>query len=66
LKLLEHLHLHGNGIRKISPDFQQLRALTFLRLDKNEITRIENLDRLGNLTYLDLSGNHIREAQVPQ
>lgn len=58
------MHLHGNAIPSISPDFAALRNLTFLRLDKNKISRIENLDRLGNLTYLDLSYNRIRELQV--
>ena len=63
-RLLENLLLHGNEITAISADLQQLRSLKVLRLDHNNLSRVENLERLGNLTYLDLSANKISEAKV--
>jgi Leucine-rich repeat (LRR) protein len=40
------------------------RSLTKLCLDNNKITKIENIEFLVSLTWLDLSFNHIEKIEV--
>lgn len=47
-------------------DVAKCRSLTRLCLDNNFITKIENLDHLVNLTWLDLSFNSITKIQVKE
>lgn len=41
-----------------------LRSLTKLCLDNNNLTKIEHIDFLVNLTWLDLSFNDIERVEV--
>jgi internalin A len=62
-KKLTGLDLSGLGLEKIPKEIADLTMLQELNLQDNEITKIENLDRLVNLQVLNLSINRISEIE---
>ena len=59
--------MQNNLITEISLNsFSKNLKITFLSLQKNKITRIENLAHLEYLEMLDLSNNEIEEVDPKQ
>ena len=57
---LEKLILHGNYIRKISPQISNLIHLKSLDLSLNRLTSLPELSNLHMLEHLDISANQIQ------
>eukprot|EP01036_Dinobryon_divergens_P030739 gene30739-40029_t len=60
LNKLEILFLQQNFISTVPESFRSLNKLVELRLDRNKITKIENLQSCSSLKILDLSSNQIQ------
>ena len=52
--------LYSNEIKEIPEEMNKLTNLQELRLEKNQIQKIENIDKLGELRYLFLGNNMIK------
>ena len=57
------LPMFNSRMDMIPACISRLTALKNLDLDGNKITKIENLDELGNLEYLNLSSNKIEKIE---
>lgn len=57
------LDLSGCNLYSIPRDLLKMPWLVNLHLQKNALRKIDNLDELSNLEYLDLSDNEITEIQ---
>ena len=63
LSKLEILYLQQNFLTNISDSFRSLNKLVELRLDRNQISKIENLQSCSSLKKLDLSSNRIESLE---
>ena len=56
---LETLFVHQNGIKSIPTEFRALSKLRHFRADKNQISKLQNLNKCASLRILDLSWNRL-------
>jgi Leucine-rich repeat (LRR) protein len=62
-KRLEKLHLQQNLIQEIPFCFRSFNKLRHLRLDKNRLTTIDNLQGCSSLRILDISFNKLESLE---
>jgi Leucine-rich repeat (LRR) protein len=62
-KRIETLSLQQNYIKELAFCLRSMQKLKKLRVDKNELTTIENLQSCTSLRYLDLSYNKIESLE---
>lgn len=62
MRLLTALSLQDNCIAEIGKELMALPALKELRLDNNNIAKVENIPK--SLAYLNLSGNRLTKLEV--
>jgi leucine-rich repeat-containing protein 49 len=57
---VEKMSLESRNLRHV-PLLEGEERIKYLNLQNNEIVKIENLVSLPNLTFIDMSGNRIKE-----